>query len=81
MNETVASELHFIMMLETASTVLLKNLSRVLGTNGIIMLRRLYFWGLFPIVTGCLATGGHADGSGAAGDYCYGTGGLQALAI
>ncbi len=41
----------------------------------------MYFWRLFPIVTGCLATDEHADGSGAAGDYCYGTGSLQALAI
>lgn len=41
----------------------------------------MYFWRLFPIVTGCLATYEHADGSGAAGDYCYGTGSLHALAI
>lgn len=32
-------------------------------------------------VDGCLATDGHADGFGTAGDYCYGTDGLQALAV
>ncbi len=37
-------------MLETASTVLLKNLSRVLGTNGNNhAARRLCFWVLFTI--------------------------------